>query len=156
MEPLTLMIDTIDSYQDDPSKFYIHPCRIQTIRCVKNNSLQGAQIVNTPVSYLTAFNLVQVLEKIAPLTKVEVTIFQPVTVMQEYDAKQVEANAKLAGFENISIDPTTFIDNDNKKINTLLVIGEKPEKGKANTLIEVTESVVETTNKSTHSAKKRK
>ena len=40
--------------------------------------------------------------------------------MQEYDAKQVEANLKLAGFDNIKIVDGDYL-KAGKKVNTLVV-----------------------------------
>lgn len=147
MEPLTLTIDRIDSYQDDLSTFYINPCRIQTLRCVQNNSLESCRIQNSPVANLTGFNLVKVLEKLKPLAPVEVIIDQPVTVMQEYDAKQVEANAKLAGFENVESNPGTYTNPDGKEVSTIIVSFNKPERMKSNIEIEVKETVIKTSKK---------
>ena len=137
MEPLSLAIDSHDSYLDDPSVFYIHPGRIGTMRCVQNNSLDSCKIQNSPVANLTGFNFVKILEKLKPLATVEVIIDQPVTVMQEYDAKQVEANAKLAGFENVEINSGSYTNPEGKDVNTLIVTFEKPEKPKSNIKVEV-------------------
>ena len=81
---------------------------------------------------MTGFNLVKILEKLQPLAPVEVIIDQPVSVMQEYDAKQVEANAKLAGFDDIKIEPGTYTNPEGKAVNTLIVTFEKPEKAPGN------------------------
>lgn len=152
-DSLVLVIDSKDTYQDEKDVFLCHPCRIDSIRCVTNNSFDEATIKNSPVSSLSALNLVHVLEKVKPLSKVEIYIDQPITVMQEYDAKQVEANAKLAGFEDISIKDTTYEKEEGKKVSTLLVTLTKPEKVRANVEISVT---TKTVSKSVPAANKKK
>ena len=102
-----LVIDGNDEYQESQDIFYMHPSRLGMLRYVKNNSFDSAQIKNSPIDALNSLNLVTVLEKIVPEGTVTVEIDQPIGVMQEYDAKQVEANAKLAGFDDIKIDGTT-------------------------------------------------
>jgi hypothetical protein len=72
---------------------------------------------------------------------VTVEIDQPIGVMQEYDAKQVEANAKLAGFDDIKIDGTT-------------VTFTKPAKGKAVTADDNYTSSATTVTKTTSSTTK--
>ena len=138
MEPLTLAVDSVDSYKEDMSTFYIHPCRLQTLRCVENNTLESCRIQNSPVSDLTGFNLIKILEKLKPNAPVEVIIDQPVTVMQEYDAKQIEANAKLAGFENVESNPGTYTNPEGKEVSTIIVSFNKPEKMKSNIEVEIT------------------
>lgn len=106
-----LVIDSNDEYQESQDIFYMHPSRLGMLRYVKNNSFDSAQIKNSPLEALNSLNLVTVLEKIVPEGTVSVEIDQPIGVMQEYDAKQIEANAKLAGFDDIKIDGTnvTFV-----------------------------------------------
>lgn len=141
-DSLVLVIDSKDTYQEEKDVFLCHPCRIHTIRCVSNNSFDEATIKNSPVAYLTALNLVHVLEKVKPNSKVEIYIDQPITVMQEYDSKQVEANAKLAGFEDITIKNATYEKEDGKKVNTLLVTLIKPEKVRSKVEVTVTTKTV--------------
>lgn len=103
-----LIIDGNDTYQDSPDIFYMHPSRLGMLRYVKNNSFSTAEIKNSPLDSLNSLNLVTILEKLIPSGTVTVEIDQPIGVMQSYDAKQIEANAKLAGFDDINIDGTTI------------------------------------------------
>ena len=49
--------------------------------------------------------------------------------MQPYEAKMIEANAKLAGFTDIQTNPATFFNEfSNKEEETLCVSFTKPEK----------------------------
>ena len=88
-----------------------------------------------------------------PQSSVEVTIAQPITVMQDYDAKQVEANAKLAGFENIKISSITYENAQGKKMDTLAVTFDKPLKNPNKVEVNVT---VTTTTKTTTTKKGKK
>ena len=49
--------------------------------------------------------------------------------MQPYEAKMIEANAKLAGFVDIQTSPATFFNEfSNQDDETLVVTFTKPEK----------------------------
>jgi len=59
--------------------------------------------------------------------------------MQEYDAKQIEAHAKLAGFDNFETNSEELTDTKTqKKYKTLVVTFEKPVKNPNEVEIEVT------------------
>jgi hypothetical protein len=74
-------------------------------------------------------NFSYILRKLKPNSVLEVIIFQPISVMQEYDAKQVEANAKLAGFVEFETNNYMNVDSKTeKKYQTLAVTCVKPEK----------------------------
>ena len=58
----------------------------------------------------------------------EIIVDQPIYVMQELDAGEIEANCKLAGFDDISTESYSFVENYNgkeKKIQTLRLIMSK-------------------------------
>lgn len=146
MEDYELVIDSEDNYLNDQGVFYIHPGRLQTIRCVANNQFSSCTVKNSPVSALTSLNLVGVLEKLKQNAKVEIYIDQPITVMQEYDAKQVEANLKLAGFDEISIGSSSYVkESTGKKIETLVVSCIKPVKNP--NAVDITVTVTKKTKK---------
>ena len=146
MEDYELVIDSEDNYLNDQSVFYIHPGRLQTIRCVANNQFSACTVKNSPVSALTSLNLVGGLEKLKQNAKVEIYIDQPITVMQEYDAKQVEANLKLAGFDEISIESSSYLkESSGKKVDTLVVSCIKPIKNP--NAVDITVTVTKKTKK---------
>lgn len=125
----TLMVDSNDVYEESDELYYVNPKRIKTIAPLNPNVFSQATVKNVPVDFLTAVNLNIILKKLNYECSIDVIINQPLTVMLQYDAKQVEANLKMAGFANISIndyedeDPTT-----QKKIKTLAVTGIRPAK----------------------------
>lgn len=128
-DDVTLVIDGEDTYRNMPDVFYSDPSRISMLRYVRNGSFSSCSIKNTTVEALSSLNLVTILEKLKQNATVEVVINQPITVMQEYDAKQIEANAKLAGFDEIKINETTFVnEKTQKKLETLEVSFVKPVK----------------------------
>ena len=100
---IILIIDRNDTYRGEENIFYIHPSRIGMLKHVQKNTFTSCQIKNSPLESLTPLNLVTVLDKLIPTGKMEIELDQPISVMQNYDAKQVESNAKLAGFDNIEI-----------------------------------------------------
>ena len=60
---------------------------------------------------------------------VEVIISEPISVMQSYEAKIIEANAKIGGFTDIKTIDSLFLDERvNKKIPTLSVTFKRPLK----------------------------
>lgn len=97
-DEITLIVDTNDAYLDDMSVFYMHPKRLNTLRCVSSQEFSGAVIQFSPIDTLTSLNFSYILRTLKPNSICEVYVHQPISVMQDYDAKQIEANAKLAGF----------------------------------------------------------
>jgi hypothetical protein len=126
-EKLTLVVDTQDTYLNQADVFYFHPQRLSLARLLENETFESATFRNSPVDNLTSLNFSYVLKKLKPNSVVEVIVHQPISVMQDYDAKQVEANAKLAGFTNFQIKDYEY-KVDNKKQKTLLVSFERPAK----------------------------
>lgn len=126
-ERLELIIDSEDTYQDVGSVFYINPHRLSLLRCLTDSQFVSCTIKNSPVDCLTSMNFNYIIRKMRPETTCEVIIYQPITVMQEYDAKQIEANAKLAGFTNFETNSFDFVDSKtDKKFKTLAVTFQKP------------------------------
>ena len=148
MEAYDLAIDSEDNYLDQENIFYIHPGRLPTLRCVQNNSFNGCFIQNTPVSALSSINLVTVMEKMKQQAEIKVYVDQPITVMQDYDAKQIEANLKCAGFENIGIDSGSYVkESTGKTIETLVVTASKPVRNPNVASVTVTTTTTTTTTK---------
>lgn len=128
-ERLELIVDSNDLYLDSTNVFYMHPQRLATLQCVENNQFSSATIKNSSIEHLSSINFSYILKKLKVQAVCEIIIHQPITVMQEYDAKQVEANAKLAGFSNIETTQVETVDpKTDKKIKTLAVTCTKPVK----------------------------
>lgn len=119
----TLIVDSNDVYEESDELYYVNPKRIKTIAPLNSNVFSQATVKNVPVDFLTAVNLNIILKKLNYECSIEVIINQPLKVMLQYDAKQVEANLKMAGYANISIN-----DYEDDKIKTVAVTGIRPSK----------------------------
>lgn len=138
-ERMEIIVDTEDIYQDSESIFYIHPARLNQVKCLSDNQFVAATIRHSNVEHLTSMNFAYLLRKLRTNAQVEVIVHQPITVMQDYDAKQIEANAKLAGFVNFEISPQDLVDSKTNKKNKVLVVSfTKPEKNPNEVEIEIT------------------
>ena len=90
-----LIIDSEDTYKDLENVFYIHPSHLNMLKSLSSNQFNSVSIKNTNVDDLNAYNLINLYGKVQIGTNIEIIIYQPVLVLQMYDAKQIEANLKL-------------------------------------------------------------
>ena len=128
-ERLELIVDNEDTYIDVDNVFYMNPNRLSLLRCVSDSQFVSCTIKNTTIDCLSSINFSYILRKLKPNANCEIIICQPITVMQMYDAKQVEANAKLAGFTKFEISEFDFVDSKtDMKFKTLAVTFVKPVK----------------------------
>ena len=120
---MELIVDTQDTYEPDSNLFYLPGPHISMLKCVRPNQFESARIINTDVDYLTSYALANLFSTLKEGATVSITISQPVAVMQEYDAKQVEANARLAGFNDIQMNSTSYTDpKSGREIGTTEVV----------------------------------
>jgi hypothetical protein len=125
---MTLVVDSIDKYNDD-NIYYVQPKRFSSIQYLQNNFFSKCKIQNSKIDLLTPFAFLNLFSELKKNANTEIIIDQPVSVMQEYDARQVIANAQMAGFTNIKTTDTQYIEpRTQKKIDTLCVSFTKPEK----------------------------
>lgn len=137
-DKLELIIDAEDHYQENLKIFYIHPSRIGLLKHLNDNIFDKILIKNTSVDDLSSLHFNFMLRKLKIDSVLEVIVHQPLSVMQNYDAKQIEANAKLGGFDSIDITDYEFDDEKKKlKYNTLLITGKKPLRNSSLIEIEV-------------------
>ena len=145
-EKLVLIVDSEDVYREDLSVYYVHPQRLSSVKYLNDKSFDEVIIKNSNVDFLTSMNFNYVLRKMKINAPFSVIVSQPLSVMQSYDAKQVEANAKLAGFDKIEISDYEFTDEkSNAKVKTLSVNGERPEKNPNSVEIELEATTTTTT-----------
>lgn len=124
-ENFTLAIDSVNDYSDSKNVFHLHPQKIQQVECLAEGFFEGAVVKNTATDVLTSkylFNIYKVLKSNKAL---EIFLDQPISVMQEFDCKQIESNGKLAGFNNISVKQTS-INNNGQVSKTMLITLIKP------------------------------
>ena len=100
------------------------------LKSLSSNQFSSVSIKNTNVDDLSAYNLINLYGKVRVGTNVEIIIYQPVLVLQMYDAKQIEANALFAGFSDVKINEITYVDSktQQRKMETLSVTFFKPER----------------------------
>lgn len=86
-------------------------------------------IRNTDVDEIRPSALLGLFTALKPGSKVEVVLSNPILVMQPYEAKMVEANAKLAGFEQIRCVESGYYDEESRRrVETTNVTFVKPYK----------------------------
>lgn len=121
-----LIIDTIEP--EDKEIMYIHPSRLNTSKFLAPNIFDHVLINHSTVEQITSNGLSGVFASLKPLGKINIIVYQPIGVMVFYDSKQIEANLKLAGFENIKIKDINYQDEKTKhNIQTQEIEAEKPE-----------------------------
>ena len=108
-----LIIDTIEPEEKDA--MHIHPSRFNTAKYLSKNIFDRAIIRHSTVDQITSNGLSSIYSCLKPEGKIIIIVHQPIGIMVFYDTKQIEANLKLAGFENIKITDTSYPD---EKLNT--------------------------------------
>ena len=139
-----LIIDSIEP-EDKQEAMYIKPSRINTTKYLSQNIFDLATIRHSSVEQITSNGLSGIFSSLKPLGKINIIVHQPIGVMIFYDSKQIEANLKLAGFENIKISDIKYNDEITKhEVQTQEIEAEKPE-SKRN--VDVTIEIKKTTYK---------
>ena len=120
-----LIVDTEVPKGDDI--MYLLPSKLATSKFLASNTFDQATIRNCPVEKITSGGLVGIFSCLKPQGKINIIVFQPIAVMLFYDSKQIEANLKLAGFEDIHISDINIKDEKTKKtIQTQSIEATKP------------------------------
>ena len=92
----------IDSEEiDDDDILFLTPNHIRGVRYCAPNIFDYASIKNCPTEKLNSGSLIGIFNSLKPGAEITIVVNQPISVMLEYDSKQIEANLKLVGFENI-------------------------------------------------------
>ena len=121
-----LVVDNIEPEEEDV--MYLRPSKLNTSVYLASNIFDQATIRNCPVEKITSSGLAGIFSSLKPLAKINITVFQPIAVMVFYDSKQIEANLKLAGFENIKISDVNIKDQKTGQIiQTQSIEAQKPE-----------------------------
>ena len=125
MSFVELVVDTEVPKDDDI--MYLLPSKLATSKYLASNTFDQATIRNCPVEKITSGGLVGIFSCLKPQGKINIIVFQPIAVMLFYDSKQIEANLKLAGFEDIHISDINIKDEKTKKtIQTQSIEATKP------------------------------
>ena len=125
---LSMVIDT-EINERDEGIFYLLPSEMSKSGLLNPEKFDSCEIRNVDVDDIRPSALLGILSSLKPNGTVSVLICEPIAVMQPYEAKMIEANAKLAGFTDIQTSPATFLNEfSNQEDETLCVTFTKPER----------------------------
>ena len=118
MSKRILYVDPKDNHEKEDDCLVIHPSHLNMASAFESNTFDKIFINNTKTELLRAkgfFNLARALKSKGTL---EIIVDQPIAVMQNLDVGEIEANAKLGGFINITTE-NYQINNNGTKLSTL-------------------------------------
>ena len=125
---LSMVIDSKVGEREE-NTFYLLPSEKSKSGLLNPERFDSVDIRNVDVDDIRPSALLGILSSLKPNGTVSVLICEPIAVMQPYEAKMIEANAKLAGFVDIQTSPATFFNEfSNSEDETLCVTFTKPEK----------------------------
>ena len=125
---LAMVIDS-EINQRDEGIFYLLPSEMSKSGLLNPEKFDSCEIRNVDVDDIRPSALLGILSSLKPNGTCSVLICEPIAVMQPYEARMIEANAKLAGFTDIQTSPATFFNEfSNQDDETLVVTFTKPEK----------------------------
>ena len=125
MSKRILYVDPKDNHDKEDNCLVINPSHLNMADTFESNSFDKIFINNTKTELLRAkgfFNLAKCLKSQGVL---EIVVDQPIAVMQNLDAGEIEANAKLGGFVNISSE-NCIVNNNGTKLTTIKIKMVKP------------------------------
>ena len=111
-ERAELIIDT-EEIIDDEDILFLKPNHIRGARYCASNIFDYASIKHCPTEKLNSSSLIGIFNSLKPGAEISIIVNQPISVMLEYDSKQIEANLKLVGFENIKYEERNSTDKKN-------------------------------------------
>ena len=125
---LAMVIDS-EVNERDEGIFYLLPSEMSKSGLLNPEKFDSCGIRNVEVDDIRPSALLGILSSLKPNGRVSVTLCEPIAVMQPYEARMVEANAKLAGFVDIKTSPGTFFNKfSNQEDETLVITFTKPER----------------------------
>ena len=125
---LAMVIDSKVNKRDE-GIFYLLPSEMSKSGLLNPEKFDSCEIRNVDVDDIRPSALLGILSSLKPNGRVSVTLCEPIAVMQPYEARMVEANAKLAGFVDIKTSPGTFFNKfSNQEDETLVITFTKPER----------------------------
>ena len=96
-----LIVDGKDQHKDEPDAFVVPPTTLRNAEALERAVFDAAYIYNTPTDYITSNALFHIFRGLRPGATLEVNVYQPIKIMQELDAAEIEANATVGGFDNV-------------------------------------------------------
>ena len=124
----TLYVDAIDNHADEENCIWIHPSHLNFVDAFDKKAFNKIIIKNSPAEFLKAKGLFNINRALKEGGICEIIVDQPIVVMQDLDAGEIEANCRLAGFEDISTESyssTEVVNGKEKKVQTLRLVMSK-------------------------------
>jgi hypothetical protein len=126
----TLVIDTKPGYLDDPNILSLHPEKAHWLLNFDKTLFDKAIIRNCETSSLKAMLFFYIARCMKPGTIADVYVCQPITVVQSIDAKTIESNAQIAGFQDVkskNVEEWVTEGDKDVRINTIRLTMIRPE-----------------------------
>ena len=120
MSKRILYIDHKNPHEKEEDCLVIHPSHINKADTFESNTFDKIFINNTKTELLRAKGFFFFFKCLKPKGTLEIIVDQPIAVMQNLDAGEIEANAKLGGFVNIDTTNHEIVENGTK-LDTLKI-----------------------------------
>ena len=120
-----LYVDTKDTHDKENDCIVINPNHLNMVDTFESNIFDKIFINNTKTELLRAKGFFNLAKCLKPKGTLEIVVDQPIAVMQNLDAGEIEANAKLGGFVEIKTE-NCEINNGGAKLQTLKLKMNKP------------------------------
>ena len=134
-ERAELIIDTVEI--DDENVLFLTPNHITGVKYCASNIFDYASIEHCPTEKLNSGVLIGVFNSLKPSAELSIIVDQPISVMLEYDSKQIEANLRLVGFEDIKYNEKNSTD---KRLLEGILTAIKPVNKEKDVQIEIIKS----------------
>ena len=118
MSKRILYVDPKDNHEKEDNCLVIHPSHLNMATTFESNTFDKIFINNTKTELLRAKGFFNLAKSLKPKGTLEIIVDQPIAVMQNLDAGEIEANAKLGGFIEITTE-NYEINNNGAKLSTL-------------------------------------
>ena len=123
MSQRILYIDPKNNHEKEDDCLVIHPAHLNKADVFESNTFDKIYINNTKTELLRAKGFFNLAKCLKPKGTLEIIVDQSIAVMQNLDAGEIEANAKLGGFTNI--DTTNHEIKENGTTVNLPIIFQK-------------------------------
>jgi hypothetical protein len=129
MSQKLLIVDSIDSHDGEDGVMVVHPAHLSAVENFAKASFDRCLIAHSPAQYLRAIALFNIAKCLKSGAICEIIIYQPLSVLQDLDAGQIEAYARLAGFKDIREESYNGVENirgRERKVSTLKLSMTRP------------------------------
>ena len=120
MSKRILYIDPKNNHEKEDDCLVIHPAHLNKADTFESNTFDKIYINNTKTELLRAKGFFNLAKCLKPKGTLEIIVDQPIAVMQNLDAGEIEANAKLGGFIDINTE-NCQINNNGTKLSTIRI-----------------------------------